>query len=136
MRRIWRILDELEDLLRPSRHGWLTVVDADVDPAVIPELEREIAACREDLHTLVELLHLRPEHRSTRSAFAALAATVWADAEDLHPKKLRRYGAVDPATALVLAPSLERLARALLRLASMAQEPASPDGRRGDEGDG
>ncbi len=118
VRHLSDVVAQLHSLLDPPPSGdGMRVREADIDPRQARELRGELAQIRADLDALAALLGLAPERRSARAAFAALASSAWTIAEDLHPAKLRRYGAVDAEAAAALAPLIERLAARFLAVA-------------------
>jgi hypothetical protein len=129
LRRLEEMLDQLDRLLDPPR----TVdgrprVDADLPPSLAAELRRELAALRARVTALAGLLGVTPERRSARRTFAALASAAWTTAADLHPCRLKAYGAVDVAAAQTLAGPLEELAAEFLALARRLEDPPLPGG--------
>jgi hypothetical protein len=140
VRRLREALDELERLLTGG-----TEAAPDIDLADVPALPGAIAELRDRLAALSRLLGVEARPRSTRRAFAALASAAWTVAEDLHPAKLTRYGAVHPEAARLLAPHIEALAAGFLRLAQRGERPSSateavdarpPDGKERPAEDG
>lgn len=126
VRRLRATLDELERLLAGS-----TDIVPDIEPADTPALRGAIAELRDRLAALSRLLGVEARPRSARRTFAALASAAWTVAEDLHPAKLTRYGAVHPQAARLLAPHIEALAAGFLRLAQRGERPDSTAGAVG-----
>ena len=128
VRRLWGTLEQLDHLLTAPAEDDFHHVDFDIPAADVHALRDEIEDVRCNLRRLAFWLRVTPERRSTRAAFAALASAGWTTAEDLHPSKLRGYGAMDPDTARILAPLIEPVAAGLLALAARANQPpaASP----------
>lgn len=128
VRRLWGTLEQLDQLLTTPAEDDFHRVDFDIVAADVHELRDEIEDVRCNLRRLAYWLGITPERRSTRAAFAALASAGWTTAEDLHPNKLRGYGAMDPDTARMLGPLIEPIAAGLLALAARANHPpaASP----------
>jgi hypothetical protein len=120
VRRLRETLDELERLLAGG-----TDAVPDIDPADAADLRAAIAETRDRLAALARLLGVEARPRSARRTFAALASAAWTVAEDLRPAKLTRYGAVHPEAARLLAPHIEALAAAFLRLAQRGERASS-----------
>jgi hypothetical protein len=126
VRHLWQNLDDLEVLLDAPRSGPFLVVENDLPVELLPEIRNLIAGCRTDLQALAGLLAMERQRRSVRPEFAALAASAWTIAEDLHPTRLGRYGPVDADAAAQLAPVIQRLAAALLKLTGAADAATVP----------
>jgi hypothetical protein len=123
VRRLWGTLDQLDQLLTAPPGDDFHEVDFDIAAADVHALRNEIEDVRCNLRRLAYWLRITPDRRSTRAMFAALASSAWTTAEDLHPNKLRGYGAMDPDTARVLAPLIEPIAAGLLGLAARTNHP-------------
>lgn len=126
LRHISRSLDELNRLLDAAPRAGAHEITFDIDAQAAAALRAQLAQIRRDLDALFVLLEIAPQPQSARAVFAAQAASAWSTAEDLHPRKLRRYGAVDPGAAAALTPLLERLAQDLLTLTPADREPDGP----------
>ena len=126
-------LRHLERALRQARR-WLRQPPEDhlltryrpMPETARPELEALIEPMLAEIALLMERFRLAPEVYDLGRDLEAEMAAAWADMTDTLSPKLVRYGAVDPALAEALDPSLRRLiacshdlARASLR-ASMA----------------
>jgi len=140
VRRLRDTLDELERLLAVG-----TDAAPESAPAGACALREGSADLRDRLGALSRLLGVEAPPRSARRAFAALASAAWTVAEDLHPRKLTRYGAVHSEAARLLAPHLEALAAGFLRLTQRGERPSGAtaavdtpplDGREHPEEDG
>jgi methyl-accepting chemotaxis protein len=118
VRRLGDTLDRLDQLLAVTDAGdGYRTLDRDIDPDSTDRLHDAIAHVRRSLSELAERVGVTTEHQSARATFGALASGAWTVAEDLHPRKLRRYGDVDSDTARTLAPVIESIAAGFLALA-------------------
>lgn len=130
VRRLWDSLDQLDLLLEPSEEGEFRLLVQDLSEAERADLRDTIAGLRRELWDLAAVLRVEPERRSVRATFGALASLAWEIAEDLHPRKLGRYGPVDADAARTLAPLLEPIAARFLSLASRVNRlPATLQGK-------
>ncbi|MER3419698.1 MAG: hypothetical protein C4290_03850 [Chloroflexota bacterium] len=116
VRRLRETLDELERLLTGDTGAAL-----DIAPGHATELRGAVVEIRDRLTALSRLLGVEVRPLSARRAFVALASSAWTVAEDLHPAKLTRYGAVHPEAARLLAPHVEAIAAGFLRLAKRGE---------------
>jgi hypothetical protein len=68
-----------------------------------------IASARQEIAALAERFQLEAEEEDGRHTAAAHLSYIWTMLEDIRPRKLKRYGEVDPALAESLEPGLDRL---------------------------
>src|SRR5579875_156351 len=129
VRRLERTLALLQSLIEPREVPLLyTTCISDIPPEQAADLRATLAEAGAALSRLAALVGVEPEQRSARATFAAEAAEAWAAFEDLHPRKLQRYGTVDPEVAATLAPLIEAIAETLLHLATSTGTPTSLEG--------
>lgn len=122
LRHVARALDQLDQLLDAAPQAGAHEIDFDIQGRTATALRTQLEQVRRDLGVLVALLEVTPQPQSARAVFAAQAASAWSTAEDLHPRKLRRYDAVDPRAKATLTPLVERLAQDLLALTPRDRE--------------
>jgi hypothetical protein len=126
VRHLLDLLAQLQTLLvgDPTPTAAHVIVD-DLDEGVALAAQRLLQTAVAQVEVLSELVGATPSHQSRRGLLSAVASSAWATAEDLHPRQLRAYGAVDPAVSEALAPVVERLADTLLRVASLMNDSAT-----------
>jgi len=112
LRMLEETLDRVELLLRATP---LRGVFYEMANPYTPEEERalrqRIAEVRSVLREIHEAWHLGVERTSLDVFIRSAMSVLWADLEDCRPKKLRRYGDVNPLAASQIEATIERLIR-------------------------
>lgn len=125
VRQLSDLIDRIDALLEPTQTPTSGhILDNDVDAAAAAAARRLLQDARAGLGELRGLVGATPDHQSRRGMLGALASSAWTIAEDLHPRRLRGYGAVDPRAAEQISPVVDQLAAALLGVASALNRPA------------
>jgi hypothetical protein len=110
-----RLLDkeiaQMERLVQSEEEGVLFWRVGDFDEGERERLRTLAAAMREVLRGLKERFDLPVEEESTRQTLMAHFSHLWGDLEEVRPKELGGYGAVDPALNETLEPDVDLLIR-------------------------
>jgi len=108
-----RLLDkeiaQMERLVQREAEGVLFKRVSDIDEAERERLRTLAAAMRKVLRRLKERFDLTVEEESTRQTLMAHFPHLWSDLEEVRPKELGVYGAVDPGLTETLEPDVDLL---------------------------
>jgi hypothetical protein len=121
LRGLERALDQIELMLERDQQGVLYVVRTGLPPERVELLRKLSTATREVIASLAEQYHLAPQQMDGARVISAVLSSAWESLEDVHPKKLNRYGAVDPALMSELGPSIERLIELVLAMEGLTR---------------
>ncbi len=97
--------------------------------------KRQIAKALKDIAHLASKLELQPLEEDPASLIRGQLMVSWANLVDARSTKLKRYGEIDPRSAIELDPALESLARSAMEIAQLFEgndpitTPEQIDGR-------
>ena len=106
------------DLLNPVR--------LELDEARRREIELRLAEIRVALAGTALCFALEPLPRDGARVARAAMLAAWEGLEDVHVRKLVRYGAVDPALLSALDPAVEHLITLVLDVTALLRDPGEP----------
>lgn len=121
LRLLEKAADDMEALLSSDRLGLLYEVRTEISPEREAGLRRLSSQIRRILADLVQRYQLPLQQEDGLRIISARLSSAWENLEDSHPKKLRRYGEVDPQVAEELAPKIEALIHLVLAMESLTR---------------
>ena len=102
-------LDEIERLLNGSAAGIMYTTELNVGPATVEQIQARCSDIRAQMSALARAFGLPRQQRFIRQIIMGELSSAWVNLEEVRPRKLKRYGGVDPALMDTLEPSLARL---------------------------
>jgi len=109
LRSLERALDQIDLLLERDRQGRLYVVRTGLSADQVEQLRRISREIRDVIARMAERYHLPSQEMDGARIISALLSSAWESLEDVHPRKLGRYGPVDPALIPELGPLIDGL---------------------------
>lgn len=123
-----RHLLSLEHLLHGEEQSILVRHTGQPSPAIRQQLLALFAQLQQEISTLAAAQALPGVEENIRATLMGTASVLWCDLEDIRPRTLTRYGAVDPTLEETIGPSIERLIQGALAIEALVkadQPPAS-----------
>ena len=102
-------LEGIERLLAGSTAGIMYATELNVGPATIDQILANCRDIRAQIMVLARTFGLPRQQRFLRQIIMGELSSAWVNLEEVRPRKLKRYGAVDPALMDTLEPPLARL---------------------------
>ncbi len=123
-------LTEIERLMTGTEDGILYSRRAHLGRSQQERMRALIGGMRAEIRSLAETFHLRSEEQDAARKIVGLLSVTWESLEELHSRRLKSYGEVDPQLKETLDPAVTRLTRLVLALEAVAnqREPA-PSGQ-------
>lgn len=116
LRLLEKTLDDIEALLAADHQGLLYAVRTEISPEREMELRRLSKDARAVLAEMMRQYELPLQQEDGLRIISARLSSAWENLEDSRPRKLRRYGQVDPEVAEELEPQVEALIRLVLTM--------------------
>ena len=116
LRLLEKALDDIEALLGAGHQGLLYAVRTEISPEREAELRQLSSDVRALLAELTQRYQLPVQQEDGLRIISARLSSAWEDLEDSRPRKLRRYGQVDPEVAEELEPRVEALTQLVLAM--------------------
>ncbi|NPV71436.1 MAG: hypothetical protein HPY55_12455 [Firmicutes bacterium] len=101
-----------------ERRGIMYSETNDLSPAQREKVRRHVIALREEVDVLRSDLNLQMRTQSVRASIFARASSLWEGLVDSEPRRLRRYGEVNPEMEEYLAPRVKALVSRLEEIIS------------------
>ncbi len=114
-----RHLLSLEHLIQGEEQGILIRRTGQLSPATRQQLLVLFAQLRQEISTLAATQALPGTEENIRATLMGTTAVLWADLEDIRPRTLNRYGAVDPTLEATLDPPIDRLIQGILAIEAL-----------------
>ncbi len=111
-----RNLLNLEHLLVADEQGILIRRTGQPSPATRQRLLALFGQLRQEISALATEQSLPGIEEDVGATLAGTAAVLWCDLEDIRPRKLSRYGEVDPALEETIGPHIEKLIQGILSI--------------------
>ncbi len=121
LRLLEKTLDDIEMLLARDHQGLLYAVRTEISPDREAELRRISGDVRAALAELAREYDLPIQQEDGLRVMSAKLSSAWENLEDSRPRKLRRYGSVDPEVAEVLEPQVEALIHMVLAMEKLTR---------------
>jgi len=121
-----RRLLSLEYLLREDEQGILIRRTGQPSPASRQQLLALFAQLRQEISTLAVEQALPGTEENIRATLMGTASVLWCDLEDIRPRTLTRYGAVDPTLEETIGPPIERLIQGVLAIEALVKADQPP----------
>jgi hypothetical protein len=125
-----RRLLSLEHQIQGEEPGILIRRTGQLSPATQQQLLTLFAQLRQEISTLAATQALPGTEEDLRATLLGTASVLWCDLEDIRPRTLTRYGAVDPTLEESIGPPIERLIQGVLAIEALVkadQPPASTE---------
>lgn len=121
-----RAVRTADDVLTGPADERLNPVRLEIDEARRREIALRLAEIRGALASAALRFEIEPLPRDGARIAAAAMLSAWEGLEDVHARKLARYGAVDPALAPELDPVVDHLITLSLDIVGLLREPDRP----------
>ncbi len=119
-----RLLEErlasVEQMIHEDEQGILYSRRVSFSPEQVEQIERLIAAMRDEIRHLATVFQLPHEDQNVARAVVGTLEMSWESLEEVRPRRLKNYGAVDPALKETLDPSVKHLIGLLFDLQDAA----------------
>jgi hypothetical protein len=116
-----RQLLNLEHLLQADEQGILIRRTGQLSPATRQQLVALFEQLRQEISALAATQVLPGTEENRRATLMGTMAVLWADLEDIRPRTLNRYGAVDPTLEETIGPPIERLIQGVLAIEALVK---------------
>ncbi len=121
LRLLEKALDDIEALLAADHQGLLYAVHTELTPELEMELRQLSGNVRALLAELAQRYQLPVQREDGLRIISARLSSAWENLEDSRPRKLRRYGQLDPEVAEELEPQVEALTRLVLAMEKLTR---------------
>lgn len=114
-------LAEIERMAAGDEQGVLYRRVARFTPRQRARIGELIAATREEIRGAAEQFDLGRDEQNVERAIIGLLSLTWESLEEIRARKLKSYGAVDPALKETLDPIVQRLIKLVYQLEDVAR---------------
>jgi hypothetical protein len=117
-----RQLLSLEQIIQADTQGILIRRTGQLAPATRQRLLDLFAQLRQEITRLAAAQALPGVEENIGATLMGTASVLWCDLEEIRPRTLNRYGAVDPALEATLGPHIEQLIQGILAIEALVKE--------------
>lgn len=114
-------LADIERVIATDERGILYERVASFTPAQRAQMNELLGALRAHIRHVAKVFHLPRETQSATRYIVGTVSLLWESVEEIHSRKLKSYGDVDPQLQQTLDPMLQRIIRVLFDLTATAQ---------------